>query len=158
MSRRATLRITQSAVIAALYAVLTILLQPISYGAVQFRVSELLTILPFFMAEAVPGLFVGCLISNILGFTGILDVVFGPLATLLAAYVTYRIRVKWLAPLPPVLFNAFIVGGIISLQSALPFWGTALSVGFGQLVVCYGGGLPLLLLIEKSGVLRKKRL
>lgn len=85
-------RVVLGGVIAAAYAVLCLLLQPISFEAVQFRLSEALCILPLFFPEAVAGLFVGCLLSNLLGGVGILDIVFGSLATLLAAWATRRLR------------------------------------------------------------------
>ena len=81
-------RIALAAVTAALYAGLTMALAPISFGVVQFRVAEALTLLPFIMPEAVPGLFVGCLLANFLGGFGIIDVVFGSAATLAAACLT----------------------------------------------------------------------
>ena len=143
--------ITRAAVIAALYAVLTISLQPISFGAVQFRISESLTILPFIFPEAIPGLFVGCIVSNFFSPNiVILDIVFGSLATLLAAICTYKISVKWLAPLPPIVFNAVIIGLVITFSTTgsdgfvSAFAGNALSVGTGEAIVCYGLGLPLL--------------
>ncbi len=113
-----TLRLAQGAVIAAAYTVLTWLaaLVGLAYGPVQFRFSEALTILPLFTSAAVPGLTIGCLLSNILSGYGIYDMVFGTLATLLAALLTRAVRnvkfrgVPVLAPLPPVIFNALMVG------------------------------------------------
>ena len=91
--------------IAALYAALTIALAPISFGPVQFRVAEALTLLPFFMPEAIPGLFIGCLLANFTGGFGIIDIVFGSAATLLAAWLTYEMPNMWLAAIPPVIVN-----------------------------------------------------
>lgn len=135
--------------IGALYALLTIILAPISYGMVQVRVAEMLMILPFFTPAAVPGLFVGCLIANIYGGYGILDIVFGSLATLLAAYLVTKIKNKFLVPLPPVIINAAIIGIVLHLVLGLPLYLTVAWVGVGQTVACYGLGLPLLLLLEK---------
>lgn len=109
-------RLTRGAIIAALYTVLCYILRPISYGNIQFRVSEALTILPLFFPEAIVGLTVGCFLANLFG-NGILDLVLGPLATLLAALLTYGIgkliRKDWikvsLAIIPPVLINAIVV-------------------------------------------------
>ncbi len=135
---------TRVAVIAALYAALTLLLAPISYGAVQFRVAEALTLLPILTPAAVPGLFIGCLAANLLGGATALDVVFGSLATLAAALMTRRLREKpVLAALPPVLVNALVVGAVLALAYNLPFWLTALEVGAGQLAACFALGLPL---------------
>lgn len=148
--------ITRAGIIAALYAALTIILQPISFGPVQFRVSEALTVLPFFFPEAIPGLFIGCIISNLFSSNiVILDVIFGSLATLLAAICTYKIKIKWLAPLPPVIFNAVIIGLVITFSFAssdgfiASFLANAASVGGGEFVVCYGLGIPLILIIER---------
>ena len=94
----------QAAMIAAIYVVVTLVFAPFSYGEVQVRLSEALTILPVFTPAAIPGLFIGCLISNILGGCIIPDIIFGSLATLLGAVFTYmlRNRNKFLAPLPPI--------------------------------------------------------
>ena len=106
-----TLFLAQSAMIAAIYVVLTVILAPFSYGEVQVRVSEALTIFPVFTPAAIPGLFVGCLISNILGGCILPDIIFGSIATLLGACFTYllRNRNKFLAPLPPIISNILIV-------------------------------------------------
>lgn len=157
--------LTQSAMIAALYAVLTLLAAAVNlaYGPIQFRFSEALTILPIFTPAAIPGLTLGCLISNIWSGYGVADMVFGTLATLLAAVVTRMLRniryknVPWLAPLPPVLFNAVIVGLEIAVLSPggfvwAGFFSAALSVGAGELVICYALGLPLVAALEKTGV------
>ena len=95
--------LVRGAIIAAVYALLTIVLAPISSGLIQCRVSEAMSVLPYFTFSAVPGLFIGCLIANLLTGAPIYDVVFGSLATLLAAYMTYLLRKrapKWFAPLP----------------------------------------------------------
>jgi len=138
----------RAAVIAALYAALTIFLAPISYGLIQFRIAEALTVLAYFTPAAIPGLFIGCLAANIIGPYGILDIVFGSLATLIAAYATYRISNKYLAPLPPVIANALIVGPLVAYFVNVPFYMGMLYVGIGQLAVCYGLGLPLILALE----------
>ena len=136
--------VLRAAVIAALYAAVTMLLAPISYGPLQLRVSEALTLLPILTPAAVPGLFVGCLAANLLGGATALDIVFGSLATLAAAMLTRRFRDKpLLAALPPVVVNAFVVGAVLTYAYNLPFWLTALEVGAGQLGVCYLLGLPL---------------
>ncbi len=140
---------TRAAMIGALYAILTVLFAPISYGMIQVRISEMLMILPFFTPAAIPGLFVGCFIANIFGGQGILDIVFGSMATLLSAYLVSLISNKYLVPLPPVLINALIVGWVLHIVLGFPFYLTALWVGLGQLLACYGLGLPLLLLLER---------
>lgn len=163
------LHLVQGAIIAALYTVLTMLaaLAGLAYGPVQFRFSEALTILPIFTATAIPGLTIGCLLSNIYGvFIGLgpYDLVFGTAATLLAAIGTRLVRnirfrgLPVLAPLPPVLFNAVIIGVEITLLSGGFAWGTfwaaAGSVGLGELVICYALGLPLATLMDKNKKLK----
>lgn len=146
-----TRRLTRAAFIAAIYAALTVALAPISYAAVQVRVAEALTVLPFVSALSIPGLFVGCLVANLFGslFTGLgwYDVVFGSLATLLAAWLTSKMPRPILAPLPPIIINALVVGAYVSLLSNLPYWSTALYIGVGEAVAAYLLGYPLLLFL-----------
>ena len=103
--------LTQAAMIAAIYVVLTLLFRPISFGEIQVRISEALTILPLFTPAAVPGVFVGCLIANIIGGGILPDIIIGSLATLIGAVLTYRLRehTPLLAPLPPIAANTVIV-------------------------------------------------
>lgn len=140
---------TRAAMIGAVYALLTIIFAPISYGMIQVRIAEMLMVLPYFTPAAVPGLFVGCFIANIYGGYGILDIVFGSLATLLSAYLVMRTGNRYLVPLPPVIINAVIVGLVLHLVLKLPYYLTFLWVGLGQLIACYGLGLPLLFILEK---------
>lgn len=149
-------KIAKIAIIAALYAVVTILLAPISYGLIQVRVSEALTILPFLFPESVLGLFLGCLIANVYGGFGIIDIVFGSLATLIAAYLTRRMPNQWLAPLPPVLVNAVVVGFILKYVLGAPLLLSMLYVAVGQVLACYLLGLPLLFLLRKYDWLQMK--
>lgn len=139
-----------SAVIAALYAAMTLLLAPISYGPIQLRLSEAMTLLPILLPQAVPGLFVGCLIANL--YTGMLtDIIFGSLATLLAAIGTYLLRKKpVLAAACPVAANAVIVGLVLSMSFNLPVALTMLEVGIGEL------GAVLLGMLILSGIKRAK--
>ena len=110
MKNKKAVFITQGAVIAAIYVVLVIVFDYWSFGPIQFRVAEALTILPYFTPAAIPGLFIGCLIANILGGAVIWDIVFGSIATLIGAVGTYLLRKnKWLAPLPPIIANTIIV-------------------------------------------------
>ena len=146
--------------IAAIYAVLTVALAPISYQAVQVRVAEALTVLPFFSTLSIPGLFVGCLVANLLGllFTGLgwYDVVFGSLATLLAAYLTSKMPRPFLAPIPPIVVNALVVGAYVSALSHLPYWSTALYIGVGETIAGYALGYPLLIfLLRRPHLMRQ---
>ena len=148
--------ISQVGIIAGLYAALTVVLAPISYGPIQLRVSEALTVLPYLTPAAVPGLFIGCLVANIFGGLGIYDVVGGSLLTLLAAFLTYllaRTRRPILAPLPPVLVNSLGVSLYLHLLFQLPYWLTVIYIGIGEIATCFVLGYPLLLII-----LRKKKL
>lgn len=145
----------QASLIAAVYAVITILLAPISYGIMQVRISEALTVLPYFTPAAVPGLFMGVVIANFYGGLGILDIVFGSLATLIAAYLSYCLRgKKYLVPLPPIVVNAIIIGFVlyytfINTPDKAPLLVIAGWVGLGQLIACYGLGYPLMILLDK---------
>ena len=139
MNTNNTGALTRAAIIAALYAALTLLLAPISYGEVQIRLSEALTILPVLLPEAVPALAVGCLLSNVLGGCTIFDIVFGTLATLLAAMCTRALRKNiLLASAMPVLFNGVIVGAVVHYcyapVIALPL--CMLFVAAGEAVAC----------------------
>lgn len=142
--------LVEAAIIAAMYAALTILI-PGGSGQIQVRVSEALTVLPFFTPAAIPGLFVGCLIANFFVGAGIYDLIFGSLATLLAAYLTHKMPLKYLAPLPPVIINAVVVAFILKLTANLPILVTMGFVALGELIACYALGYPLLLFIEKRG-------
>lgn len=156
---RSTRSLVRAALIAAIYCLLTIIFQPISFGAVQFRISEALTLLPVLMPEAVPGLFVGCVLSNLLGGGIWYDVVLGSIATLLAALCTRRLRSRpLLAAAMPVLFNGLIVGPVVYLAyvrapgEAVNYLLLASSMGtvaLGEAVVCYVLGLPLLKLLRR---------
>jgi len=134
-----TRTLTRAAIIASLYAALTLLLAPISYGEIQIRLSESLTLLPVLLPEAVPALAIGCLLANILGGCTIFDVVFGTLATLLAAMMTRRFRHHLLlASAMPVLFNALIVGAVVhfAYAPAMPLVLCMVFVAAGEIVSC----------------------
>lgn len=148
--------LVRAAIIAAVYALLTIFLAPISSGLVQCRVSEAMSILPYFTFSAVPGLFIGCVIANLLVGAPIYDVLFGSLATLLAAYITYAMRKhvsKYLAPLPSLVVNALVVGWLLVYvyEVGVPFWVAAGYVAIGQAIACFALGIPLLKLLERFG-------
>lgn len=166
-TRAALIRLAQAGLIAALYTVCTVLIQPAAYGTVQFRVSEALTILPVFTPAAIPGLAVGCLVSNLFGLmtganaAGAWDLLFGSLATLLAAWLTYALRnirlrgLPFLATWPPVLINAVVVGIEITLvYGGLPWYLHILSVAAGQFAACTVCGLLLFTALERSGAAR----
>ena len=160
-------RLVRCAVIAALYVVLCLVLQPFSYGAVQVRVAEAFCLLPVFGTEYIIGVTLGCFLANLLGST-VIDVIFGTLATLLACLVTYKlrnVRFKGLAiaaSLPPVLFNAVIIGIEIAVMfpdpsSSAPIWlaciTNGISVGIGELISCTVLGVLLVKIIESNTAL-----
>lgn len=147
--------ITHAAIIAAIYVVLTYFasILGLSNGAIQIRFSEALTILPFFTPAAIPGLFIGCIISNIISGAVIWDIVFGSLATLIGAAGTYLLRkkTKWLAPVPPILANTVIVPFVLvyayGVPDGLPF--LMMTVGIGEVISCGILGMTLLKCLEK---------
>lgn len=149
-----TLFLAQAALIAALYVVLTLLANALGLAsyAIQLRFSEALTILPFFTPAAIPGLFLGCLISNLLSGAILWDVIFGSLATLLGAMGTYLLRRhKWLAPLPPIAANTLIVPLVLyfayRIPGSIPYF--MLTVGIGEILSCGVLGMLLLFLLQK---------
>ena len=169
-NRRNLLKMAVIAIVAAAYAALTIVLAPISYGPIQFRVSEALTALPFLMPCTVWGVFLGCVLANL--YTGsVLDIVFGSLATLLAGLLTAwfgkkgsTVKNRLLGCLMPVLFNAVIVGAVLTwgyqLQqfpdNALASYGfNALTVGLGEAAVLVLIGYTLLRQLPKIKVIRE---
>lgn len=163
-SRFTPRQLALAGVIAALYAVMAYFsaIFGVAYGPVQCRFSEALCVLPFLFPEAVPGLFIGCLAANLLSPYGVLDIVFGSLATLLAALWTRRVSHKWLAPLPPVICNAVIVGALLAFYEtgftgafAAVFAYNALTVGLGEAVACYVLGGVLLHLLPQIRPLKR---
>ena len=140
MKNKTTLYIANGAMIAAIYVVLTLLLAPISYGAMQVRISEALCILPMFTSAAIPGLFVGCLLANLLGGAVIWDVIFGSLATLIGAAGGYLLRKnRWLVPIPSVAANVVIIPLVLKygygVDMALPLLAAYLAAG--ESIGCY---------------------
>ena len=148
MNKRLRFIIT-AATIAALYAVITVVFTPFSFGPVQLRISEILTVLPFFTPAAIPGLFVGCILGNIASPFGPVDIAIGSTATLLAACLSRIMPKKWLVPLPPVILNGVFVGTELHFLIGLPFLPTILYVALGEAIVCYFGGMMFMLALEK---------
>ncbi len=155
--RQSTLFVCQAGLIAAIYTVLTVFVGAfgLANGAVQFRISEALCVLPFFTAAAIPGLTVGCFLSNL--FMGCIwqDVLFGTLATLIGAVGAGLLRrLPWLAPLPTVLSNTLIIPPILSygyhMEGAIPF--LMLTVGIGEILSAYLCGMLLLLTMRRYNI------
>lgn len=145
-----------AAMIAALYVVLSFAVKAfgLDSGAIQLRISEALTILPYFTVSAIPGLAIGCLLFNLLSGAAILDIIFGSIASLLGGIGSYLIakpakKIKWLkflVPAPPILANAFIVPWVLKTAYGLQdaYWYLALTVGIGELITCGIFGMVLL--------------
>lgn len=164
MKKSSTAYLCQAGIIAAVYAVLTLALAPIAFGPLQLRVSEALTVLPIFTPAAIPGLTIGCIISNAAGVSlglniaGPLDILFGSAATLLAALCTRALanvkikNIPWLAPLPPVIFNGLIIGGELAAfvpELAGTFWICFAEVAAGEAIICFALGIPLIIALNK---------
>ena len=145
--------LARGALIAAVYSAMTILLAPISYGPVQFRVSEALTLLPFYMPEAIPGLFIGCVFSNFYGGFGLPDMVFGGLATLIAAILTRKSKNIYVGALWPVVSNMIIIGVMLHILIEVPLIATCIYVGLGEAGACYIVGVPLMKLLERQNII-----
>jgi uncharacterized membrane protein len=167
--RNTTLRLAYMAILAAAYAALTFILAPISYGPIQYRVSEALTILPFFIPCSIWGLWLGCILANL--YTGsVLDILFGGLATFMAGIGTAyfgkkgnTVKNRLLGCLMPVLFNAVIIGAVLTwgyqiqeFERPLKSYAfNALTVGLGEAGVLYLIGYPLLKHLPKFKFFRK---
>ena len=138
MKNKGTHFLVQGAAIAAVYVVLTLVFAPLSFGEVQIRFSEALTVLPFFTPAAIPGLFVGCIIANLLGGAIPVDIIFGSIATLIGAFFTYKLRntSRWTAPIPPIVSNIVIVPLVLrygyGINLPIPFM--MLTVGAGEFI------------------------
>ena len=145
-------RIVRAGVIASAYIGLTYALAPISFGQLQFRVAEALTVLPILYPEAVPALFIGCFLANIIGPYGILDIVLGSLTTLLAAALTRMFRKSAIAYFWPIALNAFIVSAYLSLlaETKASYWAFVLSIGISEAASVLLVGIPLVKFLRTS--------
>lgn len=164
MRKFTTRELTLAALVAALYAVTSYFsnIFGLNFGAVQCRFAEALCVLPFLFPCAAPGLFVGCLITNLMSTVGPLDLVFGSAASLLAAVWTAKMPNRFLAPLPPVVCNGVIVGAVITWYETgfgPAFWPmfavNGLSVALGEAVACCVLGSMLLRVLSRIPALRE---
>lgn len=150
--------ITKAAMIAAMYMALTLLGMSFAYGPVQIRFAEALSILPVFTSAAIPGLTIGCALANLFGPYGIPDLIFGSIATLLSSIFAYLVRnIKFrglplLAPLGAVVFNSLIISFVIYFFTLekVAYISSALWIGLGQALSCYGLGIPLYYILKKA--------
>ena len=166
MRDKKVLYLTQGAAIAAIYVVLCQIFAPISFRDVQVRIAEGLTILPFFTSAAIPGLFVGCVLGNLLGGAIPIDIIFGSLATLIGALGTWAIgrwirrkhpashRMKFLLPVPPIIANALIIPFILyyGYGITVPIPIQIATVGAGEILSCGVIGMIILFALEKAGM------
>ena len=169
-----TNRMVKIAMIGAIYAAITFATFFMSFGAIQYRVSEVLTVLPAYTSLAIPGLGIGCAAANLMGFfmgvnpIGWIDAIFGTLATVIAALLSRqfgkldnKLLRYILVPLPPVLANAVIVGLELTIvfqdgSAFFPMFLTnAVSVGIGQAVICYALGIPFMMVLSKNEFYKK---
>lgn len=166
MKNKNVLYLTQAAMIAALYVVLTMIANAlgIASGNIQVRFSEALTVLPFFTPAAIPGLYIGCLIANIVTGAALPDIIFGPLATLIGALGTWAFGraalkcagskkadiLKWLSPLPPIAANGIIIPPMLKYAYGfVPVWFSVVTVTLGEIISCGIFGLILLFALQK---------
>lgn len=163
MNRKNTNFLVHGALIAAVYVALTMMFAPVCFGPIQFRISEALCILPYFTPAAIPGLFLGCLISNLLGTAVMMDVVFGSIATLIGAIGSYALRRhKYLVCVPPILANTIIIPWVLrfayGIPDLIPFM--MLTVGIGEILAIgiLGNGLLTLLERYESIIFRQNRI
>lgn len=165
MKRFSPRDLTVAAMTGGLYVVLSYFgnIFGLTYGPIQCRFSEALTVLPFLCPATTWGLLAGCVLANLLSPYGPLDLIFGSLATLAAGLMTARCKNRWLAPLPPVLCNGVLVGFVITIQEvplSPAFWGVyaynAATVALGELAACYILGSVLLALLPKTGLLPRR--
>lgn len=158
MNKNISNKIVKTAIVAALYTVLTVMLAPIGYGAIQFRVSEVMVLLAFFNPLYIGGLTLGCLISNIFGGNGPLDIIFGTFATFISV-VSINLTAKVLktnkyslaiASLWPVIFNGVIIAWMLNIVSGVPFLLVMAQVGLSEFIIICVIGVPLALLLKNK--------
>lgn len=154
MRDKKVLFMAQAAMIAALYVALTYVFAPISFSEIQVRIAEALTILPVFTPAAIPGLFIGCLLGNIMGGALVPDIVLGSLATLIGAFFTWKLRKAnpFLAPVPPIVANTLIVPFVLKYAYGvdLPIPFMMLTVGAGEVLSCGVLGMLLYFALKKN--------
>ena len=154
--RESTKKIVVTALVAAVYATLTLSLGFISYGPIQFRIAEVMILLAFIRKEYIIGLTLGCFLANVIGPYGVPDIVFGTTATLMSSilvYLTSKMQKKWsllIASLWPTIINAIIIGAMLNIFFGVPLILGMLQVGFGQFVVITIIGIPFFKMVNKK--------
>ena len=161
MKKHTTIRtITFSGIIAALYVAITLLTSSFAYGPIQFRIAEALSVFCCFEPLAVPGVILGCLISNFFSPVSVLDIFVGTAATVIASLLMTRCKKVWLMPIPNVAANGLLVGALLAFTYTPDafwqgFWTFCAEVALGELAVMCVIGIPLFLWLKKSDVLKK---
>ena len=153
-----TKKIATTAVVAAVYAALTLITSGISYGPIQFRIAEVMVLLPFIRKEYIVGLTLGCFLANVIGPYGVPDIIFGTLATFISTYLVYltskimkESKISLIiASLWPTVINAIIIGWMLNKFVGLPLILSMIEVGFGQFVVITLIGVPLFKVFDKK--------
>ena len=151
-------KLARVGLIAALYAVVTLVLGSFAYGPIQFRISEILMFLPLFGKEYIIALTIGCFVANVVGPFGVPDIIFGTLATLISAILVYYTPkiikndkyTLFIASLWPTVINALIIGWELYKFFGMPFMLSAIQVGFGEFVVITIVGLPLFKMVNNK--------
>ncbi len=144
-------KLVTTALVAAIYATLTLVLGAISYGPIQFRVAEIMVLLPFIKKDYIWGLTIGCFLANIIGPYGVPDIIFGTTATFLSVYAVYMTSKMMdgkkyallVSSIWPTIINAIIIGIMLNIFFGLPLMLSMAQVGFGQFVVITIIGVPL---------------
>lgn len=144
-------KLVTTALVAAIYATLTLVLGAISYGPIQFRVAEIMVLLPFIKKDYIWGLTIGCFLANIIGPYGVPDIIFGTTATFLSVYAVYMTSkimdgkkyALLVSSIWPTVINAIIIGIMLNIFFGLPLMLSMAQVGFGQFVVITIVGVPL---------------
>lgn len=150
-----TKNIVTIGLVAAIYAVLTVVLAPLSYGPIQFRISEVLNLLAFVNPVFAPGIVLGCFIANLFSPLGMIDVVFGTTATLISVIMIVRSKKLWVASLWPVICNGLIIGAELQYAFQVPFLIGAFQVALGEFVVVTLLGVPLFATLLKNTAFSK---
>lgn len=150
-----TKNIVTIGLVAAIYAVLTVVLAPLSYGPIQFRISEVLNLLAFVNPVFAPGIVLGCFIANLFSPLGMIDVFFGTTATLISVIMIVRSKKLWIASLWPVISNGLIIGAELQYAFQVPFLIGAFQVAFGEFVVVTLFGAPLFAALLKNTAFSK---
>jgi len=150
MTKQKTIYIVKAGIIAAIYFVLTWVFGAISYGPIQFRISEALVILPMLEPAAVPGLFIGCLFANLGSPFGIVDILGGSFVTLIAAYFTSKTKVFYKGIIPPIVLNGILVSIWVSRFTGIPYLISVAYISLSEALVTSILGYIIFIIYKKA--------